>query len=245
MINISQKFDSNQTQKCRFIDVNIQKLEVYRNLYVQSSCKLLFVQGSWWLFAPSCLDAQAGKPQGSKMLAIKNRHSLLPGTGNVHNQIPLIPNLPAKHDEFTLKERTSNPLSHLAIWTMIIHQPRSHCVVEIPLFLWQVANFMCHVYHPWLGMVNIPPMYLWWFFWGVVSLWHCFTHINEPSPSHHHQTWDDLSTVRTSRCTRYNGRTRRCRGNAPGVRKWMENGSISLASLHWDTWATWQKSPKN
>ena len=125
MINISQKFDSNQTQKCRFIDVNIQKLEVYRNLYVQSSCKLLFVQGSWWLFAPSCLDAQAGKPQGSKMLAIKNRHSLLPGTGNVHNQIPLIPNLPAKHDEFTLKERTSNPLSHLAIWTMIDHSPTS------------------------------------------------------------------------------------------------------------------------
>jgi len=139
------------TQKCRFIDVNIQNSEVYTNLHVQSSCKLLFVQGSWWLFAFSCLDAQAGKPQGSKMLAIKNGHSLLPGTGNVHVQIPLIPNLPAKHDEFTLKERTSNPLSHLAIWTMIIHQPRSHCCGDSPkcgkspiLCGWNNAMFTTH-----------------------------------------------------------------------------------------------------
>ena len=33
----------------------------------------------------------------------------------------------------------------------------------------------CHFYHPWLGMVNIAPIYLWW--WLGDGLWNCFNHI--------------------------------------------------------------------
>ena len=157
MINISQKFDSNQTQKCRFIDVNIQILEVYTNLHVQSSCKLLFVQGSWWLFAPSCLDAQAGKPQGSKMLAIKNEHSLLPSTGNVHVQIPLSQS--ACQTWWIHFEGTNLKSPQPSGYLNYDHSPTPQSLLwRFPL-MWQVANFMwvkqCHVYHPWLGMVYV------------------------------------------------------------------------------------------
>ena len=38
----------------------------------------------------------------------------------------------------------------------------------------------CHVYHPWLGMVNIliPPIYLWWFLWGMVNMTLGITHLH-------------------------------------------------------------------
>ena len=33
------------------------------------------------------------------------------------------------------------------------------------------------VYHPWLGMVNISPIYIYLWWWLGYGLWHCFAHI--------------------------------------------------------------------
>ena len=49
------------------------------------------------------------------------------------------------------------------------------CHKYTTIFLSNVGNLPCHVYHPWLGMETIPPIYL--RRWLGDGLWHCFTHI--------------------------------------------------------------------
>ena len=48
---------------------------------------------------------------------------------------------------------------HRSVWTWWDHVDKKHC----------------HFYQPWLRMVGIPAVKI--VIWGMVYLWHCFTHI--------------------------------------------------------------------